>query len=114
MSDKPLSHYLEGSYQVEAIEERLPGGGSMWAARIAAMPRCVAQGATMETAIASLESVFPEYVTARHERGAPIPEPDLPEGTESVLRLIDVIRDGLEEIDANLQVIAWSGEAVHA
>lgn len=110
MKTKSLTHYLHGSYQVEAIEERLPSGGSIWAARIAAMQRCVAQGPTMEAAVNSLESIFPVYVTARFERGAPIPEPDLPEGTESVLRLIDVIRDGLEEIDASIQVISWNGD----
>lgn len=81
----PLQHYLDGGYQIEAVEEPTPNGPSIWAARISAMPSCVAQGATREEAVKSLEEVFPRYVRARFERGAEIPEPDLPGGMTAVV-----------------------------
>ena len=70
-----LSYYLDGGYSVEIIEEH-GAKGKTYVARLIAMPACLGQGNSEAEARANLKLVRDAYFAARHEHGAPLPEPD--------------------------------------
>ena len=77
---KPLEFYLAGGYAKEIIEEEAPGG-TIYVARIISMPGCLAQSDDRTDAQEKLEQLLVPYIQSRLERGADIPEPDLPAGS---------------------------------
>ena len=77
---KPLEFYLAGEYAREIIEEEAPGG-TIYVARIISMPGCLAQSDDPEDAKGKLNQLLVSYIQSRLERGADIPEPDLPAGS---------------------------------
>ena len=76
---KPLEFYLAGGYAKEIIEEEAPGG-KIYVARIISMPGCLAQSGDPTDAKEKLDQLLAPYIQSRLERGADIPEPDLPVG----------------------------------
>ena len=76
---KPLEFYLAGEYAKEIIEEEAPGG-TIYVARIISMPGCLAQRGDPTDAKEKLDQLLAPYIQSRLERGADIPEPDLPVG----------------------------------
>lgn len=87
MPNKPLEHYLDGSYQIEVIPEGTPNG-PIFLARLKSMPTCSAQGSTQEDALTALEYIRKAHITRRHERGAEIPDPDLPQDQRVITRTV--------------------------
>ena len=77
---KPLEFYLAGEYAREIIEEKAPGG-TIYVARIISMPGCLAQSDDPTHAKEKLDQLLVPYIQSRLERGADIPEPDLPMGS---------------------------------
>ena len=77
---KPLEFYLAGGYAKEIIEEEAPGG-KIYVARIISMPGCLAQSVDPTDAKEKLDQLLVPYIQSRLERGADIPEPDLPVGS---------------------------------
>ena len=77
---KPLEFYLAGEYAKEIIEEGAPEG-TIYVARIISMPGCLAQSDDRTDAEEKLDQLLVPYIQSRLERGADIPEPDLPAGS---------------------------------
>ena len=77
---KPLQYYLAGGYAREIIEEEAPGG-TIFVARIISMPGCLAQSDDRTDAEEKLNQLLIPYIQSRLERGADVPEPDLPVGS---------------------------------
>jgi predicted RNase H-like HicB family nuclease len=49
--------------------------GGVWVAEAPELPGCAAHGTTKAAALASIESLIPEWIAAARESGIPIPEP---------------------------------------
>ena len=87
MPNKQLKHYLDGSYQIEVVPEATPTR-PIFLARIKSMPQCSAQGFTQDEAVRALEHIRRVHITRKFERGAQIPEPDLPKNQVIITRTV--------------------------
>ena len=87
MPNKPLAYYLDGSYEIAVLPEGTPNG-LIFLARLKSMPTCSAQGSTEQEALAALEYIRRAHITRRHERGAEIPDPDLPQDQGVITRTV--------------------------
>lgn len=71
--DKDLSYYLKLKYPVEAQEGR-NGGFFVYHPDL---DGCMAEGATLDEAIANLTDSRELWIEARLQNGYPVPEPEL-------------------------------------
>lgn len=71
----PLGHYLNLRYPITLLQE--PEGG--YSAEIRNLPGCVAQGETIEEALAAIEEAQRLWLQVAHEHGDEIPLPETEE-----------------------------------
>lgn len=107
---QPLDVYLKGGYVVDVLEEEAPGdGGKIYVAYIRAMPGCLAQGASPDEAKGRLDDIKSEYIQHRHERGAPLPEPDFDVGVVASISRTTLTGDGFASLWEKIGVVKVSG-----
>ena len=83
---RPLQQYLNGYYERVIEHEKLPDGRKVFTARLACLPRCLAQADSETEAIMLLDENRRRMFQERAERRVSLPEPDVvinPEVTTS-------------------------------